>query len=447
MKRFLSSRLSGLIRVRRDRRGAATLIIAAALAGLIGFLGLVVDVGIAYQAESALQASTDAAALAGGQDINSASSGTAIATAISYSSVAGNKNVIPGITATMSAGYPMLKCYTSTGIPCTGTAIAGGANGIVVQQQATIPTFFAGIFGMKSFNISAMAAASSSGGYGKALDVMVIVDTTDSMANTNDPNCGNVEKITCALEGVRTILSTLTPSADYVGLMVFPGLSSATQAALDYNCSNTTAPTVVSYGSSPAPVYQITPLLNDYRTSNGATTLNPASDIVIAANGGSCGTKRLSVVGGKGTYYADAITAAQAVLAASTHINTQKVIILLSDGAANAQAPSQISAAKGTNECAAGVAAAATAAKAGTWVYSIAYQASKSTSVCTTDGGKYSGCSAMQAIASDPTKFFTDSQATCPSTDNNSATTGLQAAFSQVAYSLLPPRLLANNTQ
>ena len=54
----------------------------------------------------------------------------AIATAISYSSVAGNKNVIPTITATMSAGYPILKCYTSTGIPCTGTVITGGANGI-----------------------------------------------------------------------------------------------------------------------------------------------------------------------------------------------------------------------------------------------------------------------------------------------------------------------------
>jgi hypothetical protein len=446
MKRSLSSRLSGLIRVRRDRRGAATLIIAAALAGLIGFLGLVVDVGIAYRVQSALQASTDAAALAAGQDINSASAGTAVATAISYSSVAGNKNVIPGITATMSAGYPILKCFTSTGIPCTGTAIAGGANGIVVQQQATVPTFFAGMFGMKSFNIGATADASASGGFGKALDVVVIVDTTDSM-NSGDPSCGNLTKIACALKGVRTILSTLTPSADYVGLMVFPGLTNATQAALDYNCSSNTKPTDVAYGSTPAPVYQITPLLNDYRTSNAATTLNAASNIVIASNGGSCGTNRLTIVGGRSTYYADAITAAQAVLAASTHLNTQKVIILLSDGAANATG-SDIVASKATNECAAGVAAAATAAKAGTWVYSIAYQASKATtSTCTTDAGKYSGCSAMQAIASDPTKFFTDNQTNCPSTANNSATTGLQAAFSQVAFSLLPPRLLANNTQ
>ncbi len=54
-----------------------------------------------------------------------------------------------------------------------------------------------------------------------------------------------------------------------------------------------------------APLYQIVPLSSDYRTSDTAA-LNPVSDIVKATAKGCLG-----VPGGLGTFYADAITAAQ----------------------------------------------------------------------------------------------------------------------------------------
>jgi Putative Tad-like Flp pilus-assembly len=110
--------------------------------GIAGFTGLAVDVGYVYYAVAKLQA---AAALAGAQDINASAGGTAIATATSYSAVAGKKNAGAALTATMASGYPKLKCLTSTGVSCTGP---DSANAIQVKQQATLPLYFGQVLGM-----------------------------------------------------------------------------------------------------------------------------------------------------------------------------------------------------------------------------------------------------------------------------------------------------------
>ena len=247
----------------------------------------------------------------------------------------------------------------------------------MVRQQATVATFFAGLVGLPSFSISATATAGIGGGKAKPLDVMLIVDTTQSM-NTADTSCSiaGATRLTCALAGVRTILTTLTPSTVQIGLMVFPGLTNASQAAYDYDCSSSPAPAVAKYSASP--VYQIIPLSSDYRTSNAATALNTASHLVRAAQGGGSGCAQgLDAVGGVATFYADVITAAQAALVATGRSGVQKVIMFLSDGDANASA-SNMPAAKVNNQCHEGITAAQAATAAGTWVYSIAYGSSTS---------------------------------------------------------------------
>ena len=75
-----------------------------------------------------------------------------------------------------------------------------------------MPTTFARVLGFDTWNISATAMASAKGGFNGPYNVAIIVDTTNSMTQSDGGNC-NKERITCALEGVQTLLSTLSPCA------------------------------------------------------------------------------------------------------------------------------------------------------------------------------------------------------------------------------------------
>jgi Flp pilus assembly protein TadG len=443
-----------------NQNGAVAILAGVMIFALLAFSAIVVDLGYLFYAQRSLQASADAAALAGAQNINLGTGGTAISTAISYSAVSGGKNVNANLTVTMASGYPVLKCFTTTDVPCTGP---DSANGIVVVEQATVPLYFARILGINSWQISATSTAGGRGGSTQALDVMIILDTTQSMGNS-DSSCAAGTRILCALTGIQELLSGLWPCAenlancgtvtsgnvlnpvDEVGIMVFPGLTNASQAQYDYACSGSTKPAIASYAASP--VYQVIPLSSDFRTSDAATTpLNTSSDLVIAAGAGC--SQGIQAVGGFGTYYADAITAAQAALVSQGRPNAQNVIILLSDGGANAQS-SNMPSGKATNQCHEAITAAATAAAAGTWVYSVAYGSSTSTSpsTCTTDTPAISSCSTMQQIASDATKFFADPSGgtpACTSPDNPSIT-DLNTVFQQIGIDATTARLLPNNT-
>lgn len=429
------------------RRGATAVIVAMAMPALVGFTGLSIDVGHVLQVKRALQTATDAAALAGAREINCCVSapGTAVATATSYSAVTGGKNVIAGATVTMASGYPMLKCLTSTGVACGGT---NSANAIQVKQQATVPMWFAQIIGVPPMTVSATATAGAAGGTAVPLDVMIIVDTTASM-NGADTSCSiaGATRLVCALAGVRTLLNELSPSMDYVGLMVFPGLQNVSQAQYEYDCKTSPQPTIVSYKSSP--LYQVLALKNDFKTSNAATSLNTASDLVLAAQGGLAGcTQGLSAVGGFGTYYADAITAAQTALVSEGGATVQKVIILLSDGDASASS-SNMPSGKAANQCHEAITAAKAAATAGTWVYAVAYGASTSASPtsCSTDSPAISACSTLQQIASNPKFFYSDTTGgTSACTSAANPVSELVSVFQSIGQSFQSSRLLLDNT-
>jgi hypothetical protein len=205
---------------------------------------------------------------------------------------------------------------------------------------------------------------------------------------------------------------------------------------------------VAKYSASP--VYQIIPLSYNYRTSDAATVLNTATPLVRAAQGGGSGCAQgLDAVGGVATFYADVITAAQAALVANGRSGVQKAIIFLSDGDANASA-SNMSAAEVNNQCHEGITAAQAATAAGTWLYSIAYGASTSPtpSSCSTDTSSHiSACATMQQIASDSTKFYSDTQnGSSGCTSSAHSVSELLAVFQAISTSLLPPRLLPNST-
>jgi Flp pilus assembly protein TadG len=454
---------SFLRRLERDQNGAVAIIVALSMIMVLGFAAISVDVGYFFLVKANLQASANAAALAGGQNIPS---GTAAATAISYGAQSGQKNFFSAQTVTTT---PKLACLTTLvnwfgpnqGIPCLTYGNQAAANAIVVTQTAVVPTFFGGVLGMSTVTVSATATATAKGGSAPPLNVITIVDTTASM-NSADSNCtvpgiSNPTRINCAKYGGQVLLGILSPSADPVGLMVFPGLTNASQVSKEYGCSSGSQPSIANYTTGANAVYQIISSSTDYRTGASGTGLNPSSNLAKAVSipgvaGSSC--SGLSAVGGVGTYYAGVITAAQTALTASHQPGQQNVIIFIGDGDANAQAsnvgtgstqtPSSKYNPAAVNQCHAAIAAAQAAAAAGTWVYSIAYGAStSSTGSCSTDTPRISACSTLQQLASDPSKFYSDNPSGCVSVNTISA---LSSIYQNIGISLLNSRLIPNGT-
>ncbi|HEY3796798.1 MAG TPA: pilus assembly protein TadG-related protein [Caulobacteraceae bacterium] len=444
-------------RYRRSQRGATAVTVALFMTVMIGLCGFTIDVGHVAWVQRELQSASDAAALAGAAQINCCSTTSAASTATAYSAVAGKNNAISGVTATMVSGYPKLKCFTSTGIACTFGTGVDSANGIQVKESASVPMWFSAIFGITAIPVTSTSTASV-GGYGstssgtlvKSLDIEVVLDTTQSM-NSSDSSCGSGEtRLSCAEEGVQTLLKALSYTSDQVGLMVFPGVTSST-AVKDYNCSGN-SPTAQTYSSSTN--YSVLGLGNTFKTSSSGQSLSTSSTVVRAigagktAAGGSC--PGMSAPGGEGTYYAGAVNAAQTNLANNGRSGVQKIIILLSDGDANANSGSQISSGLSNNQCTQAVTAASNATSAGTEVYTIAYGADTSTSgSCSTDHGSYSACSALKAMASSPKYFFSDTQSgssSCTSSVTGNTSSSLSTVWQNLAAQFTPPRLVPDTT-
>jgi Flp pilus assembly protein TadG len=238
-----------LRRILRDERAAAAILAAAGIFALVGFGALSVDVGYLYSAQRELQASANAAALAGAHDIGVG--GNPQTTATSYSSVTGNKNANPNLT--LAGITSTLFCFRAGGTCTTNQTSAPPntpANGIQVQEQATVPLFFGKIFGMSSVQIPAKAVALAAGGVPHPLNVVFVIDTTGSMS-TYDASC-SATRIDCVRNGVKTLLGELWPCAsnlvgcgaavngnvanpvDEAALMQFPGVESV---PANYHCS------------------------------------------------------------------------------------------------------------------------------------------------------------------------------------------------------------------
>lgn len=432
-----------------EERGQAIIVMALAMVMLIGAVGFAVDVGNVMGVRRALQASTDAAATAGAQDIG-VTGGDPTAKALAYSAVSGNLNArtgIPNVTISTSVVCKNFMANLMTGANC-----AGGLplNTIVVTQTAVVNTWFAKVLGFSTMTVVTRSTSGMKGGGMPPLDVIIVIDTTGSMGTSCSGTGTGVtspDRLDCAKAGIRTLLNAFWPCGqemsncgtvtagnvanpiDRVGLMVFPGLKSTTPVSDELDCTSNLASTEIApYGSSPN--YSIVSLSSDYKTSFNSALQGSTSDMVKAVDygdGHGCsanGTYGLEGPGGQGSYFAGAITAAQAALVAGARTGVQRVIIFLSDGDANTYSGAP------ANPCRSAITAADAAATAGTWVYSVAYGAS-TTSGCSDDSPSITSYSTMQQIASDSSKFF-----------NQPAAGDLTAAFKQIGNNLVNTRML-----
>ena len=428
----------------RDRRGVAGILLGVSGAAVIATAALATDVGLALAGRAALQANTDAAALAGAYTW-SASGGTASG-AESTATAWHGSHAVPNVTVTGTTATT--SCVTAiAGLPnCTANA----PNVITVTQTGTVATHFARLVGINSFTVSATAAASRSGGASAPLNVMFILDSTGSMGQADDTGCvvpgvSSPTKHQCAMYGVQTVMKQLLPSQDKVGLMVFPGLST----------------TFVPCGSYPSPVpymstgiaYQIDSNTLDTTYNNGSGTLVDTSPMVMAVGDNATSLKGCAKnTGGEGTYYAQAIQEAQATLQSEGAAGAQNVIIFLSDGAANANSQEhEFDLLEQSRPIARSSAIRA-------WCRPRTRPPREPGSIrsptiprprpirrtarpSTASPIPYTPCTAMQAIASDPTKFFSTSSACQLSTSPNSYA-DVATAFQQVAATLNKPRLV-----
>jgi hypothetical protein len=185
------------------------------LSGVIfGAAGLTIDLGHGFICYRELQASTDAAALAGAYAMPTSGATTASVSAKITSLSSATSNGVTGANSspnlpntTISTTFRCVAASTIVSAPCTASPT--GYNVVQVVQQTSIPTYFIralsllGINSANSLNLIATSTATMMSGHATQVNVALVLDTTASMgSNDSDVNCNN-SRIACALAGAQ----------------------------------------------------------------------------------------------------------------------------------------------------------------------------------------------------------------------------------------------------
>lgn len=213
------------------------------MTAVMGMAGLTIDISHAYGVRNQLQASANAAALAGAMALPNTTASTQAAT---YSASSGDSNVFSGLAVTTSTSLLCLNTLKNLGGGCNPPA---NANAVKVIQTENVPTYFMRLFGYSKIQVSAAATAAAKGAVSTPHNIAIIVDTTLSMDST-DASCGGITQMACALQGVQKLLNGLAPCGplgtspcgtagtgfDKVALFTFPNVTVAS-ASIDYGCT------------------------------------------------------------------------------------------------------------------------------------------------------------------------------------------------------------------
>ncbi|HWW58417.1 MAG TPA: TadE/TadG family type IV pilus assembly protein [Sphingopyxis sp.] len=187
----ISSRLlAGAKRFRRDQRGNAFMLTAAALVPVVGIVGSAVDIGRAYMTQLRLQQACDAGVLAGRRAMAAGSYG---ADEEAEANKMFNFNFPANVYGSENASF---------------SSEASEASDVVGTASVSLPTALMYIFGKDQFSLSADCTAKLEI---SNIDVMLVLDVTGSMQQTNEGDEDN--KITGLKAAAKSFFTTLT-SAD-----------------------------------------------------------------------------------------------------------------------------------------------------------------------------------------------------------------------------------------
>jgi Flp pilus assembly protein TadG len=269
-----------------SERGQILPLLALGLAVvLLGVMALVLDVGRALLAQRHLQASADAAALAGAQLLPDAPSAVTLARA--YAADPANlPRDTNGVATTVST-----RCLQSTP-QCTSTS----PNVLAVTEQATVSTTFGRVLGIDTFTVKVTSTASQSVST-KPLDVALVLDRTGSMS-------GQMSNLRA---GAAAFLDALDPTYDRVALVVLPPVPAGGDA-----CTHSSRCDYYPLGNGG---YVVEHLTSDFARLK--------SDVGGLPAAGS-------------TSYKQALAAAAAELRGRARVGAEQVIVFETDGAANA---------------------------------------------------------------------------------------------------------------
>jgi Flp pilus assembly protein TadG len=302
------------MRKARGERGQILAVVALALVALLGIAAFSIDVGYAYYAKRQLQSATDAAALAGAQDLPNATN--AVATATTYAQ--------DNTPANLSFSFTYTTTCTATAVVATGCVSSVNPNQLTVAGAASTDTWFAKIFGINHFDVSTHANACSPCS-STPVDVVIAIDRTGSMCdNTNSSGCVDLNN---AKDGVQTMLKILNPPSAEVGMVAFPPVQTTSTSA----CGAPYNSLAHGYnGYDAADRGYVTDTINaNYRTG---ANLNTSSGLYLHTQDGyssSC------IQAGGNTSYSEALRQAKAELDAHGRANVPDFIVFLTDGEAN----------------------------------------------------------------------------------------------------------------
>jgi Flp pilus assembly protein TadG len=363
-----------------EQSGQVLVWIVLGFLSLIAVAGLVIDGGQAYADHAALQDSANAAALAAAGAVYTGGGTSAVTNGNLYSASSGDNNSSTTLSnvgpVTTTIKTVCLNLLMPSGETCTSTS---QPNAVHAYQTNTVNTFFMRFFGVSSLSVGAEATATMQG-TAESWNIAIIVDGTQSMGTT-DSNCGGLTEFMCAMSGVQTFLGKTPPcsGADTcslanararVALFSFPNINpSYNNQTFNYDdtCSfnfsganepytfpsvNYSGYTPVQYSTTSGKTttkwtgtYQYTDWDSSYYSSTNKYNLNTSDNLVKAVGygantvSGSNGTKGcVPNVGGESTYYGGVLAAAQQALLAAqaTYTGSKNMIIILSDGQANA---------------------------------------------------------------------------------------------------------------
>ena len=306
------------MRKANGERGQILPLVAIALVALLGICAFSIDVGYAYYAKRQLQSAVDAAALAGAQDLPNAT--LAFQTAQEY----GDANKPPNL-ASFDFEYTA-KC-TNTSVVAAGCNPAVNPNAIVVTGKASTNAWFARLFGIDHFDVSAHASACSPCS-SNPVDLVIAIDRTGSMCQPATPD-GTCTDLNNAKDGVRTMLGILNPPNVQVGMVAFPPVESTTTdpCAAPFNSLGSNG--FDAYDSADRG-YVTDTIGSDYKTAGGP--LNPTSGLFLHTVDGTAGT---CIQSGGSTSYSEALRQARAELALHGRPDVPDYIVFLTDGEAN----------------------------------------------------------------------------------------------------------------
>jgi len=165
-----------------QERGSVYAMMAAALIPTIGIIGSGVDLGRAYMADSRLQSAVDAAVMAGvrAQQLDSATGEGSATWNTIYDYL--NANIDPQYLG-MTRNPPVID------VTKNGTSII-----VNVTVQASVPTSLMKIFGFASLPIAATATAEAGETLPMAVETLLVLDNTGSMAGSRITALKNAAK-------------------------------------------------------------------------------------------------------------------------------------------------------------------------------------------------------------------------------------------------------------